>query len=186
MARISRTLATLSICLLYLAQLGATFQFVPHRSTVQHQWSGRKRRWSASLLFSNSPPNQRDASRQLFMHLGHSHEHHHHVESTVATSSPALPQGWQWVRRRRLIAMIVFCAVAILGPPLKHPFRSRLAAFFVTTSALVAAEPIRNYILSAIARIRSLGEGISKHSTPITASYLFQNKNAADRVTLLG
>jgi hypothetical protein len=182
MVRISRTL---TVWFVWFAQLGATYQFIPRLSNVD-PLNGRKLRWSATSSLPKSGSSQRDAS-VLFMHLGHSHEHHHHViESTVVSSTPVSPPGWQWMRRRRLIAMIVFCAVAILGPPLKHPLRSRLAAFFVTTSALVAAEPIRNYILSTIERIRSLGEGISKHSTPITASYLFQNKNAADRVTLLG
>jgi hypothetical protein len=184
MVRISRTLAALSVWLVGFSQLGATYQYVPYKSTVE-QRSGRKRRWSAAPTFPPRSLPRQDVSL-LFMHMGHSHEHHHQMESTVVSSSPASAQGWQWMRRRRLIAMIVFCAVAILGPPLRHPLRSRLAAFFVTTSALVAAEPIRNYILSTIQRIRSLGEGISKHSTPITASYLFQNKNAADRVTLLG
>jgi hypothetical protein len=144
--------------------------------------------------------NQPVQPSSLHMHMGHSHAHHdhdHHPNNNGSMTQEQPSHRWQFVvmRRRRLIAMIVFCAVAIFGPPfvlrqphqiVKQQLQARFAAFLVTTSAIVAAEPIRNYILSTIERIRLLGAGISKHSTPITASYLFQNKNAADRITLLG
>ena len=147
-------------------------------------------------------------STQLYMHMGHSHSHHDHLHTTTGTTasivappSPSTPPQLfpfsNVIRTRRFIAMIIFCtAVAIIGPSvfvmMNHRtakstmLSTRLLTFGLTSTVILVAEPIRNSILRTIERIRSIGEGISKHSTPITASSLFQNTNDADRITLLG
>ncbi len=170
--------------------------------TKHHQfWYPRSNRnhnqYHRPLLSSSS-------STQLYMHMGHSHSHHDHLHTTTGTTasvtSPAPPQLFPFsnvIRTRRFIAMIIFCtAVAIIGPSvfvmMNHrtakstTLSTRLLTFGLTSTVILVAEPIRNSILRTIERIRSIGEGISKHSTPITASYLFQNTNDDDRITLLG
>ena len=153
------------------------------------------------------------SSSLLRMHMGHTHSHHEHLQSNHGTASlfPSQPTTTSQlfpfsniIRTRRFIAMIIFCTVvAILGPSLfvsrtassihgiRHTAAStklstRFLIFATTSMVIMVAEPIRNSIQTTIQRIRSLGEGISKHTTPITASYLFQNTNDADRITLLG
>jgi hypothetical protein len=154
------------------------------------------------------------SSTLLRMHMGHTHSHHEHLHSDhgaaslIPNQTPSSSQLFPFsiiIRTRRFIAMIIFCTVvAILGPSLFvsrtassiHGIRhttiastklsTRLLTFAMTSMVIMVAEPIRNSIQTTIQRIRSLGEGISKHTTPITASYLFQNTNDADRITLLG
>jgi Co/Zn/Cd efflux system component len=65
--------------------------------------------------------------------------------------------------------------------------KSDIIAFALTSTSLALVETtIRREIKHAVKRIRQLGDGIRKHSTPLSAKYFFQNDNAADRVTLLG
>jgi hypothetical protein len=143
-------------------------------------------------------------SNQLSMHMGHSHSHNEHQHPITSNSNQnsfeafmANVQEFQprtfIFRRRRLVAMILFLAAAIFGPSLVFRSgrraalgRSDVTIFGVAVAAVTAAEPIRNAVLQMIQRLRSLQQGIANHSAPITASYLFANKNAADRVTLLG
>jgi hypothetical protein len=146
----------------------------------------------------------RCSCNQLSMHMGHSHSHNEHLHPTTSNSNQnsfeafmANVQEFQprtfIFRRRRLVAMILFLAAAIFGPSLVFRSgrraalgRSDVTIFGVAVAAVTAAEPIRNAVLQMIQRLRSLQQGIANHSAPITASYLFANKNAADRVTLLG
>jgi len=124
----------------------------------------------------------------LSMHMGHSHSHDHvHSSSSsngVAANTKPVNAG------RRRIALFIFSAMAILGPPLfkRHTLsQSDIVAFALTSTSLALVETtIRREIKHALMRIRQLGDGIRKHSTPLSAKYFFQNDNAADRVTLLG
>lgn len=119
--------------------------------------------------------------------MGHSHSHSHsHVDHQQ--SSTSTPKQARF-KRRRLYAMLLFCGLAILGPPLarhKTLANSDIAAFSLTSTALFLLEPLRRQVKYIIKRFRNLGQGIAKHSTPLTAQYFFKNENAGDRVTLLG
>ena len=132
----------------------------------------------------------------LSMHMGHSHSHQHSHGGTVgirptvssSSSSPSktLPV---WAKRRRISALLLFCAITFLGPPLarhRQLANSDVAAFLVTATSLFLLEPIRDQVKHILLRIRQLGDGISRHSSPISAKYLFKNENAADRITLVG
>lgn len=117
--------------------------------------------------------------------MGHSHSHSHSHADHQPTTTPQAAR----LKRRRLYAMLLFCAVAILGPPLaRHRAlaNSDIAAFSLTSTALFLMEPLRNQVKHVLMRFRQLGHGIAKHSTPLTAQYFFKNENAGDRVTLLG
>jgi hypothetical protein len=137
---------------------------------------------------------QREAKKKtmLSMHMGHSHSHDHHhrnEDSLKFTGSATNKDLRVWPRRRRLFALVLFCAVAILGPPFarSQKFENRdVAAFLVTATSLFLLEPLRAQVQYFLLRIRRLGDGISRHSGPISAKYIFKNENAADRVTLLG
>jgi hypothetical protein len=129
---------------------------------------------------------------KLFMHIGHSHSHDHHhrtEDSHKLTGSASNTDLRVWPRRRRLFALILFCAGAILGPPFARSQKLEnkdVAAFLVTAISLFLMEPLRAQVQYLLLRIRQLGDGISRHSGPISARYIFKNENAADRVTLLG
>lgn len=166
------------------------------QSSSGHWW--HPRRSSLGLNSRNSRRKTPATATPLSMHMGHSHSHHHDhhpnerngaVGLELRSPSPTARVAW-FGKKRRLAGMLLFCALAILGPPLLYYRRvvttSDVAAFVGTATCVAAAEPLRNFIQLWIQRLRNLGQGISKHSTPITASYLFQNKNAADRITLLG
>jgi hypothetical protein len=104
--------------------------------------------------------------------------------STTSSSSKPIH-----VKRRRF-ALLVFAAMANLGPPLwKHHSvtQSDVVAFVAISASLTLVETtIRRQVKSGLARIRQWTDGIRKHSTPLSRKYFFQNDNAADRVTLLG
>lgn len=122
----------------------------------------------------------------LSMHMGHSHAHHDHHEVSSSKTASKVPV---WAKRRRIAALLLFCAMAILGPPLaRHRALSNkdVAAFLVTSTSLFLLEPIRDQVKHTLGRIRQLGDGISRHSGPISPRYFFKNESAADRVTLMG
>jgi hypothetical protein len=133
-------------------------------------------------------------SSSLSMHMGHSHSHNHAVQhgssssSAISTSSTTCSKPVNAGKRR--VALFLFSALAILGPPLVR--KGRLAqpdviAFALTSTTLALVETtIRREIKHLLTRIKQLGHGIRKHSTPLDAKFFFQNDNAADRVTLLG
>ena len=138
---------------------------------------------------TTSSRRKRTASSSWYMHMGHSHSHSHsHVDHQQSSSSSSTPKQARF-KRRRLYALLLFCGLAILGPPLaRHQAlaKSDIAAFSLTSTALFLMEPLRNQVKYIIKRFRNLGQGIAKHSTPLTAQYFFKNENAGDRVTLLG
>jgi hypothetical protein len=182
---------------------------IPPRKSNNHCWNSLQKPSPAS---SSSSQHQ----LHMHMGHSHSHHEHLHSDDTVGTAAliPYQQRPFPFsniIRTRRFIAMIIFCTiVAILGPsifvdrsvisssssipgtrhvattPSPTKLSTRLLTFVMTSMVITVAEPIRNSIQTTIERIRSIGEGISKHSTPITASYLFQNTNDADRITLLG
>ena len=137
------------------------------------------------------------------MHMGHSHTHQHSHDGTIGirpTSPPATISSSQkqqqqqqqlpvWAKRRRISALLLFCAITFLGPPLarhRQLANSDVAAFLVTATSLFLLEPIRDQVKHVLWRIRQLSDGISRHSSPISAKYIFKNENAADRITLVG
>ena len=132
----------------------------------------------------------------ISMHMGHSHSHHDHRQETTGTSSSSSSSSTvlsnpnaQRNRRRRLAAMLIFCAVAILGPPYwKHRALSEadIACFSVSAVALWAVGPVREQIKGMIRKLRDWSHGISRHSTGTSPWSFFQSNTAADRVTLLG
>jgi len=137
------------------------------------------------------------------MHMGHSHSHQHsHATgssavgtvgirpgTTVSASQQQQQQLPVWAKRRRISALLLFCAIAILGPPLarhRQLANSDVAAFVLTATSLFLLEPIRDQVKHILLRIRQLSDGISRHSSPISAKSIFKNDNAADRITLMG
>jgi len=129
------------------------------------------------------------------MHMGHSHSHNHAVQhgsssSAISTSSSSSSTTKPVNAGKRRVALFLFSALAILGPPLVR--KGRLAqpdviAFALTSTTLALVETtIRREIKHVLTRIRQLGHGIRKHSTPLDTKFFFQNDNAADRVTLVG
>ena len=99
----------------------------------------------------------------------------------------------QKTRRRRRLAMLLFCALAILGPPLfrgNHRIREAdVACFSVTVTALFMVDPVRRQVKAVLQKLRDWSSGISKHAP--TPGFGWQavwriNENAADRVTVLG
>jgi len=127
--------------------------------------------------------------------MGHSHSHHHHHDHTDDDNDDSDNNKVGGKRRnaihkrRRKIALFVFAAMAILGPPLVRTRtlgRPDIAAFVATSTCLTFFDAVRKEVKYAISKIKNFKDGIVKHSTPITAKYFFRNENAADRVTLLG
>lgn len=139
-------------------------------------------------------------SNLLSMHmggLGHSHNHDHAATASSASSSSSSQRQselrQQKTRRRRRLAMLLFCALAILGPPLfrgNHRIREAdVACFSVTVTALFMVDPVRRQVKAVLQKLRDWSSGISKHAP--TPGFGWQavwriNENAADRVTVLG
>jgi cation diffusion facilitator family transporter len=128
----------------------------------------------------------------MFMHMGHSHGHHdHHVQSSDANFLSSL---FNINKKRRRAALLFFSALAILGPPVvrnRALSRTDVAAFLATFIVVSLSDRIRRELLYTIRKMRDFRDGIVKHSPPPaspgkTFQYLFRNKNAADRVTLMG
>ena len=184
-----RTLLACFLALLNVSFIDTAWALIPMSSSPLLQPSALSLCTRRLSLKSPSAHRKKIKTRSCFlsMHMGHSHSHHDHSNQMMDTVVD--PKTAKHTRRRR-IALLFFCAMAILGPPLVkrrplHP--SDLIAFALTSTSLALVETtIRREIKTALTRIQNLRRGIQKHSTPITAKYFFKNDNAADRVTLLG
>ena len=127
------------------------------------------------------------------MHMGgHSHSHHTHAHEQPDATHTASPQNVRQ-RRRLRAAVVVFCALAILGPPLfrgNHRIREAdVACFSVTVTAMFMVDPVRRQVKAVLQKLRDWSSGISRHAP--TPGFGWQavwriNENAADRVTVLG
>lgn len=145
----------------------------------------------------NGPSNSRRHS--ISMHMGHSHSHHHHHEPKPETKiqpmvKPTTLRGkiiHQLARRGKTIS-ILFAAAATILPVLL--FRQRrlnrmdVALFAIISTAISLVDKVRSQTKSIIEKAKGIRDGLIKHAPPpMSASkYLFQNDNAADRVTLVG
>ena len=134
----------------------------------------------------------------LSMHMGHSHSHHHHHDEDASSKSsrqfkPTTLRGkilYQVTRRK--VSRIIFAALATLLPPLlikpRSLSRADWALFGLTSTTLMITEGIRREVKHLVNKAKGLRDGFIKHA-PTTIDpqkYLFQNDNAADRVTLVG
>lgn len=95
------------------------------------------------------------------------------------------------VEIRRKVTRILFAAVATLLPPLilrKRVTSTNTAIFILTSTALAFTERMRTEVKFVVNKAKNIRDGFIKHAPPeMNASkYLFQNENAADRVTLVG
>jgi hypothetical protein len=138
-----------------------------------------------------SRPTRQRQLQVVSMHMmGHSHSHHHHHHDIHETTTALVGPSQQQIQlRRRRVALLIFCALAILGPPYwKHRALSEadIACFSVSAFALWAVDPVRREIKAMIRKLRDWSHGISKHSTGTSPWSFFQSNTAADRVTLLG
>ncbi|KAI2503638.1 hypothetical protein MHU86_10834 [Fragilaria crotonensis] len=100
-----------------------------HTQTSPRQWNGRN-------------------MASVSMHMGHSHTHQHSHSSTggirpaatiAVSQQPPQQQLPVWAKRRRISALLLFCAIAILGPPLarhRQLANSDVAAFVLTATSL--------------------------------------------------
>ena len=203
---VAATLCPVSLLLITLMGSVSGFLHVPLTNThmcrsmqhwqSQHQLSTlaspflRTRSASARTRTIGKTCATRQRSTMLSMHMGHSHSHHHHhPEPLSSTSQTAVSQQPPWMKRGRISALLLFSALAILGPPLVRQralANKDVAAFMLTASSLFILEPLRNQVKHILLRIRQLGDGISRHSGPISPKYFLKNESAADRVTLMG
>mmetsp|Transcript_18616 Transcript_18616/g.22808 ORF Transcript_18616/g.22808 Transcript_18616/m.22808 type:complete len:616 (-) Transcript_18616:122-1969(-) len=148
--------------------------------------------------------NNDDSKRrsQLSMHMGHSHAHHHHnhdqsqqtkktnklVPAHTTTRGKILHQ----LSKRGRVTSILFAAAATLLPVLLFRQRSinrtDIVLFAMTSTALSLTNRIRTETKHLLKKAKGIRDGLIKHSpSSMSASkYLFQNDNAADRVTLVG
>jgi hypothetical protein len=84
-------------------------------------------------------------------------------------------------------AVLVVAAVLALSGIIRRKFtKVDIFAFASLTAALTVFEDINAGFKSWITKAKTVRDGILKHSTPINKNYFFNNRNLADRVTLLG
>lgn len=134
------------------------------------------------------------------MHMGHSHSHHHHhdddEESSMQNNRKFKPTTLRgkilYHVTQRKVSRIIFAALATLLPPLliyhRRLSRADWAVFGLTSTMLMVTEGIRREVKHLLNKAKGLRDGFVKHA-PTTIDpqkYLFQNDNAADRVTLVG
>lgn len=180
--------------------------------TGKHVQSSRR---SSSFMNSMSMPshvsttrnhhdNNRSRSRHnLSMHLGHSHSHHHHHTHDHSHShshskqnqiKPTTIRGkiLHQISKRGKAISIIFAAAATLLPVLlfkqRRINRTDVALFAVTSTVLSFTDKVRSETKYILHKVQGFRDGLRKH-TPKTISatkYLFQNDNAADRVTFVG
>ena len=151
---------------------------------------------------SNHNPNHPILRRSttLSMHMGHSHSHHHHHDHKISskpkpiTLPPTSLRGkiiHQFSKRGKAIS-ILFAAAATILPVLlfrkRSISRTDVALFAITSTAISLADKIRSEAGYIINKAKDIRDGLIKHSPPAmsVSKYLFQNDNAADRVTLVG
>lgn len=137
----------------------------------------------------------------LHMHMGHSHSHHHQSDKedeifnseTIPKFKPTTLRGkilYQITQRK--VSRVIFAALATLLPPLlmksRRLGRADWALFGLTSTTLMIAEGMRREVKNIVNKAKGLRDGFIKHapSTIDPQKYLFQNDNAADRVTLVG
>ena len=199
---VAAALCPISLLLITLMGRASCFMHVPLTSThsrSMQNWQSKHKLSTITSPFLNTSTRTRTlgttcATRKrstvLSMHMGHSHSHHHHhPEPLNSTSQTVASQQPAWMKRGRISALLLFSALAILGPPLvRHRALANkdVAAFMLTASSLFLLEPLRDQVKHILLRIRQLGDGISRHSRPISPKYFLKNESAADRVTLLG
>lgn len=161
-------------------------------------------RGSGSFMASKLRPiSQHSSSRacNLSMHMGHSHSHHHHhhdhkpeITKKIPLKQPKTLRGkilYQISRRGKAISIIFAAAATILPVVLfrqRKINRTDIALFAITSTAISLVDKVRSEMKYIIDKAKGIRDGLIKHAPPkMNASkYLFQNDNAADRVTLVG
>lgn len=140
----------------------------------------------------------RDRSLRSFlcMHMGHSHSHHHHHSDPNNNKNASLKnmdgksKSLSKKKRRRQIALVLFCALAILGPRLllqKRMLRFSDVAFFSGSALILAsADRIRQEVQTAIGKVRLVWRGVAKHSPPLQNYVQKLSMDEALRVTVIG
>lgn len=120
----------------------------------------------------------------------HSHSHGHEHDEHEKHAVRGLSSLGELVRPLPRLERHVLLSVAIVLIPLL--FRRRratkvdLGLFVVVTTLLATFDGAKSATKAWISKLNSVRASLLKHSTPITARYLFRNENVADRVTLLG
>ena len=136
----------------------------------------------------------------MTMHMGHSHSHHHHhdhdhkedkVSKPIATPTTLRGKILHQISKRGKTISILFAAAATLLPVIlfrqRRINRTDVALFAITSTALSFADKMRQETKYFLSRVNSIREGLMKHAPQLNPSkFLFQNDNAADRVTLVG
>lgn len=153
--------------------------------------------------FSSHSGRSHSRRSSLSMHMGHSHSHHHHHDhdhkpaaksKSQPINNPTTLRGKilnLFSRRGRAIS-ILFAAAATILPVLL--FRQRrinktdIALFAITSTVISLVDNIRSETKYVIDKAKGIRDGLIKHAPPTmnASKYLFQNDNAADRVTLVG
>ena len=151
----------------------------------------------------SSSHQQKSQQRFLSMHMGHSHSHNHHhnheSENTIKqqptiTIKPTTVRGkiLHQISKRGKAISIIFAAAATLLPVLlfrqRRINRTDVVLFAITSTAISLVDKIRSETKYLLDKAKGIRDGLKKHAPPkISAQkYLFQNDNAADRVTLVG
>ena len=100
------------------------------------------------------------SSSSLMMHMGHSHSHHHHHDHDDHDNGLHESKVDKAKRRRRRLAMFIFAAMAILGPPTLIKKRALTnadgAAFLITGLLISFADKIRSEARRMLLKIQKL------------------------------
>jgi divalent metal cation (Fe/Co/Zn/Cd) transporter len=115
----------------------------------------------------------------LQMHMGHDHSHHQHESEPISIRS---------ISKRPESKVILVAALALLANTLYRKRISQIEVIIFSSFATVLTlfAGVKNIIKGSIKRLQLFKGAVARHSSPINTNYLFKNKNAADRVTLLG
>ena len=161
---------------------GYQFHASTARTSLLHHHHGISKRDHRPFASTSTRASTSKRS-SLSMHMGHSHSHHHHDDHSETVKRPLL--------LRRKITRVLFAAAVTLLPPLllrKRITSTNTAIFILTSTTLSFTERMRSEVKFFLSKARNIRDGFMKHAPPeMNASkYLFQNDNAADRVTLVG